>query len=103
MFVIAGALHRTVEEAVGTSRRPVELLLAGTGCRDAVAADLAGDLLLTDSNIENLKRAHDFAMVRPEHFSTGDHIKLLIRISPFYAECDRPLPEAGRRIEDPCL
>jgi hypothetical protein len=68
MFVIAGAQQRIVEEAVGTSRRPVELLLAGIGCRDAIAADLAGDLLLTDSNIENLKRAHDFARVRLEHF-----------------------------------
>jgi hypothetical protein len=83
IFVIAGAQQPTIEEAVGTSRRPVELLLAGSGCRDAVAADLAGDLLLTDGNIENLKKAHDFAMVRPEHCSAGNYIELLIRISLF--------------------
>jgi hypothetical protein len=68
---------------VGTSGRPVELLLAGSGCRDAVAADLAGDLLLTDGNIENLKKAYDFAMVRPKHFSADNYIELLIRISLF--------------------
>jgi hypothetical protein len=83
IFVIAGAQQPTTEEAVGTSRRPVELLLAGSGCQDAAAVDLAGDLLLTDGNIDNLKRVHDFAMVRPEHFSAGDYIELLIRISLF--------------------
>jgi hypothetical protein len=103
IFVIAGAQQLTIEEAVGTSRRPIELLLAGSGCRDAVAADLAGDLLLTDGNIENLKKAHDFAMVRPGHFSAGDYIELLIWISLFYAECDSPFPETSRRTEDPCL
>jgi hypothetical protein len=65
IFVIAGAQQSPSEEAVGTSRRPVELLLAESGYRDAAAADLAGDPLLTDDNIENLKKAHDFAMVRP--------------------------------------
>jgi hypothetical protein len=83
IFVIAGAQQPTTEEAVGTSGRPVELLLAESSCQDAVAADLAGDLLLTDGNIKNLKKAHDFAMVRPEHFSASDYIKLLIRISLF--------------------
>jgi hypothetical protein len=58
IFVIAGVQQPTTEEA-----------------------DLAGDLLLTDGNIENLKKAHDFAMVRPEHFSASDYIELLIRIS----------------------
>jgi hypothetical protein len=66
---------------VGTSGRPVELLLSGSVYRDAVAADLAGDPLLTDDNIENFKKAYDFAMVRPEHFSAGDHVELLIWIS----------------------
>jgi hypothetical protein len=68
---------------VGTSGRPAELLLAESSCQDAVAADLAGDLLLTNGNIENLKKAHDFAMVRPENFSASDYIELLIRISLF--------------------
>jgi hypothetical protein len=102
ILVFAGAQQPTTEEAEGSSGRPVELLLAGPGCQDAVAADLAGDLLLTDGNIENLKKAHDFAMVRPEHFFASNYIKLLIWISPFYAECDRPLLKTGRRIEDPC-
>jgi hypothetical protein len=83
IFVIAGAQQPTIEEAVGTSMRPAELLLAGLGCRDAIAADLEGDLLLTDGNIENLKKAHDFAMVRPEHFFAGNYIKLLIQIFLF--------------------
>jgi hypothetical protein len=76
--VIAGAQQLPSEEAVGTSGRPVELLLSGSVYQDAVAADLAGDPLLTDDNIENFKKAYDFAMVRPEHFSTGDHVELLI-------------------------
>jgi hypothetical protein len=73
IFVIAGAQQPTTKEAVGTSGRPVELLLAESSCQDAIATDLAGDLLLTDGNIENLKKAHDFAMVRPEHFSASDY------------------------------
>jgi hypothetical protein len=77
ILVIAGAQQPTTEEAVGPFRRPVEMLLAESGCQDAVAADLAGDLLLTDGNIENLKKAHDFAMLRPEHFFTSDYIELL--------------------------
>jgi hypothetical protein len=83
IFVIASAQQPTTEEAVGTSRGPVELLLAESSCQDAVVADLAGDRLLTDGNIENLKKVHDFAMVRPEHFSASDYIELLIRISLF--------------------
>jgi regulator of replication initiation timing len=83
IFVIAGAQQLTAEEVVGTSGRPVELLLPGSDCRDAVAAGLAGDLLLTDGNIENLKKAHDFAMVRPENLSTSDYIELLIWIPLF--------------------
>jgi hypothetical protein len=83
IFVIAGAQQLTTEEAVGTSGRPDELLLAGLGCQDAAAADLAGDQLLTDGNIENLKKAHDFAMVRPENFTASKYIELLIWISPF--------------------
>jgi hypothetical protein len=82
-FVIAGAQQLTTEEAMGTSERPDELLLARSGCQDAAAADLAGDQLLTDGNIENLKKAHDFAMVRPENFTASKYIELLIWISPF--------------------
>jgi hypothetical protein len=67
---------------VGTSGRPVELLQAGYGCQVAVAADPAGDLLLTDGNVENLKKAHDFTMVRPESLSASGYIELLIWISP---------------------
>jgi hypothetical protein len=68
---------------VGTSGRPVEPLLAGSGCQDAVAANPAGDLLLSDGNIENLKKALDFAMVRPENFSASGYIELLIWIPLF--------------------
>jgi hypothetical protein len=56
---------------VGASGRPNELLLAGSGCQDAVAADLAGDQLLTDGNIENLKKAYDFSMVRHSSDTTS--------------------------------
>jgi hypothetical protein len=83
IFVVAGVQQPPSEEAVGTSRRPIEPLLARSGNRDTVAADLAGDLLLTNNNIENLKKAYDFAMVRPGHFSAGDCVELLIRISLF--------------------
>jgi hypothetical protein len=78
IFVIACAQQSPSQEAAGTSRRPVELLLTGSGYRDAVAADLADDPLLTDNNIENLRKACDFAMVRPEYFPAGDHVELLI-------------------------
>jgi predicted ribosome quality control (RQC) complex YloA/Tae2 family protein len=81
IFVIVGAQQSASEEAAGTSRRPVELLLTRSGYRDAVAADLADDPLLTDDNIENFKKACDFVMVRPEHFPAGNHGELLIWIS----------------------
>jgi hypothetical protein len=100
-YVIAGAQRLTTEEVTGASGRPAELLLAGSGGQDAVATDPADDLLLTDGNVENLKKAHDFTMVRRESLSASGYIELLIWISPFYAECDRPLLEAGRGIEDP--
>jgi hypothetical protein len=100
-YVIAGAQRLTTEEVAGASERPAELLLAGSGGQDAVATDPADDLLLTDGNVENLKKAHDFTMVRFESLSASGYIELLIWISPFYVECDRPLPEAGRGIEDP--
>jgi hypothetical protein len=100
-YVIAGAQQLTTEEVAGASRRPAELLLAGSSGQGAVATDPADDPLLTDSNVENLKKVHDFTMVRPESLSANDYIELLILISPFYAECDRPLPEVGRGIEDP--
>jgi hypothetical protein len=100
-YVIAGAQQLTTEEVAGASRGPTELSLAGSGGQDAVATDPADDLLLMDDNVENLKKAHDFTMVRPESLSASGYIELLIWVSPFYAECDRPLPEAGRGIEDP--
>jgi hypothetical protein len=65
-LVIAGAQQLTTEEAVGTSGRPDELLLAGSGSLEAVATDLINDLLLTDDNVDILKKAHDFTMVSPE-------------------------------------
>jgi hypothetical protein len=87
-FVFAGAQQsppeeaagtpRRPKEAAGTSRRPVELLLTGSGYRDVIAADLVDDSLLTDNNIENFKKACDFAMVRPKYFPAGNHVELLI-------------------------
>jgi hypothetical protein len=65
-LVIAGAQQLTTEEAVGTSGRPDELLLAGSGSQEAVATDLTDDLLLTDDNVDILKKAYDFTMVSPE-------------------------------------
>jgi hypothetical protein len=41
------------------------------GARDA--ADLVDDPLLTDNNIENFKKACDFAMGRLEYFPAGKH------------------------------
>jgi hypothetical protein len=82
-FVIAGAQQLTTEEVVGTSGRPDEPQLAESGCQDAAAADLAGEQLLSDGNIEILKNAHDLAMVRPEDCTAREYIKLLISTSPF--------------------
>jgi hypothetical protein len=65
-FVIAGAQQLPTEEVTGASERPTELLLAGSGSQEAVATDLADDSLLTDDNVDILKKAHDFTMVRPE-------------------------------------
>jgi hypothetical protein len=65
-FVIASAQQLTTEEAVGTSGGPDELLMAGSGSQEAVATDLADNLLLTDDKVDNLKKVHDFALVRPE-------------------------------------
>jgi hypothetical protein len=67
-FVIAGAQQLTTDEVVGTSGRPDEPQLAESGCQDAVAADLAGEQLLS---------------VRPENCTAGEYIELLIRTSPF--------------------
>jgi hypothetical protein len=85
---------------MGTSRRPVELLLTRSGYRDAIAADLVEDPLLTDSNIENFKKACDFAMVRPEYFPAGKHCRVAYLNFPPYAECDRPLPKEVRGAEN---
>jgi hypothetical protein len=63
--VIAGARQLPTEEVTGASGRPAELLLAGSGSQEAVATDLADDPLLTDDNVDILKKAHDFTMVRP--------------------------------------
>jgi hypothetical protein len=54
--VIAGAQQLTTEEVAGASGGPAELPLAGSGGQDAVATDPADDLLLTDDNVENLKK-----------------------------------------------
>jgi hypothetical protein len=81
--VIAGAQQLTTEEVAGASGGPDELPLAGSGGQDAVATDPADDLLLTDDNVENLKKAHNFTMVRPESLSANGYIGLLIWVSPF--------------------
>jgi hypothetical protein len=65
-LVIAGAQYLITEEAVGTSGGPDELLLTGSGGQEAVATDLTDDLLLTDDNVDILKKAYDLTMVRPE-------------------------------------
>jgi hypothetical protein len=80
--VIAGAQQLTTEEVAAASGGPAELLLAGSGGQDAVATGSADDLLLTNDNVENLKKAHDFTMVRPESLSASGYIVLLIWISP---------------------
>jgi hypothetical protein len=89
-FVFAGAQQPLPEEATGTLRGPSELLLTGSGYRGVITTDLVDDPLLTDTNIENFKKACDFAMVRPEYFPAG---KL---------ECDHPLPEKIRKAENRC-
>jgi hypothetical protein len=61
--VLAGAQWSPPEEATRTSRRPIELFLTGSGYRDVITADLVDEPLLTDNNIENFKKACDFAMV----------------------------------------
>jgi hypothetical protein len=68
-FVIAGTHQTPPEEAAGTSRRPGELLVTGFGCQDIIATDLVDDPLLMVNNIENFKKACDFAIVRPGRFS----------------------------------
>jgi hypothetical protein len=59
----AGAQQPPLEGAAGTSRRPDELLMTGSGYQDVIATDLVDDPMLTDHNIENFKKACDFAMV----------------------------------------
>jgi hypothetical protein len=68
-LIVAGAQRLVTEGAVGTSGGPDELLLIGSGSREAVATDLSDDLLLMDDNVNILKKAHDLAMVRPESVS----------------------------------
>jgi hypothetical protein len=68
-FVIANTHQTPPEETAGTSRRPGEQLVIGSGCRDVIATDLVDDPLLTDNNIENFKKAYDFALVGPGCFS----------------------------------
>jgi hypothetical protein len=101
-FVFAGAQQPPPKEAAGTSRRPGELLLTGSGYRDVITTDLVDDLLLTDNNKENFKKACDFAMVRPEYFPAGKHCQVAyLNLLP-YAECDHPLPEKIRKAENCC-
>jgi hypothetical protein len=98
--VLAGAQRSPPEEATGTSRRHIELLLTEFGYRDVIAADLVDDPLLMDNNIENFKKACDFALVRPEYFPAGKHCRVAyLNFSP-YAECDRPLPEEIRKAKN---
>ncbi|XP_025825122.1 uncharacterized protein LOC112900473 [Panicum hallii] len=93
-LLAARAQQLTTEEVVGTFGRPDELLLAGSGCHDAVAADLVGDQLLIDDNIENLKKAHDFAMSVIAHSRKQKEEMRAIA-------CDRKeLAALRRRLED---
>jgi hypothetical protein len=100
--MFAGAQQSPPEEATRTSRRPVELLLTRSRYRDVIAADLVDDLLLTDNNIENFKKACDFAMVRPEYFPAGKHYRVAYLNFPPYAEYDHPLLEKIRKAENRC-
>jgi hypothetical protein len=68
-LVVAGAQRLITEGAVGTSGGPDEMLLTGSGSREAVATDLSDDLLLTDDNVNILRKAHDLAMVKPKSVS----------------------------------
>jgi hypothetical protein len=68
-FVVAGTHQTPPEEAAGTSRRPGELRVTGSGRQDIIATNLVDDPLLTANNIENFKKVCDFAMVRPGCFS----------------------------------
>jgi hypothetical protein len=43
--------------------------VTGFGCQDVITIDLVDNPLLTDNNIENFKKAYDFALVGPGCFS----------------------------------
>jgi hypothetical protein len=89
---LAGAQQPPPKGAAGTSRRSDELL--GT--------DLVDDPMLTDNNIENFKKAYDFALVRPEYFPAGEHCRVAYLNLPPYAECDHPLSGKIRKAENHC-
>ncbi|XP_025820834.1 stress response protein nst1-like [Panicum hallii] len=52
----AGTHQTPPEEAAGTSRRPGELRVTGSGRQDIIATNLVDDPLLTANNIENFKK-----------------------------------------------
>jgi hypothetical protein len=98
----ADAQQPPPEEATGTSRSPGELLMTGSGYQNVITTDLVDDPMLTDSNIENFKKAYDLAMVRPKCFPVGEHCRVAYRNLPPYAECDHPLPDEIRKAESRC-
>jgi hypothetical protein len=101
-FVLVGTQRTPPEEAAGTSGGSRELLVAGSGYQDFIATDLVDDPLLIDNNIENFKKAYDFAMVRPKYFPAGKHCRAAYLNLPPYAECDHPLLEKIRKAENRC-
>jgi hypothetical protein len=58
--------------------------------------------MLTDNNIENFKKAYDFALVRPEYFPAGEHCQVAYLNLPPSAEYDHPLLEKIRKAENRC-
>jgi hypothetical protein len=93
----AGAQQPPPERAAGTSRRSDELLMTESGYQDVIATDLVDNPMLTDNNIENFKKAFDFALVRPECFPASEHCPVAYPNPPPYAECDHPLPKKNQR------
>jgi hypothetical protein len=63
------------EEAIGTSRSPGDLLMAGRSYQNIITTDLVDDPMLTDDNIKTFKKAYkelyDFAVVRHDYSSAN--------------------------------
>jgi hypothetical protein len=76
--------------------------MTGSRYQDIIATDLVDDPMLIDNNIENFKKAYDFALVRPEYFPAGEHCRVAYLNPPPYAGCNHPLPEKIREAENRC-